>query len=555
VGRDVFVQIQELSDQDPGSCGTETATGDSLGSAEALRYAAAGYVEGPALTALVHLISRLERENRALANQIEYFRAQLEQAQATLRTLQSASVGGPPTARNGLAVGGLDRATAKVVEWRANAVRLTPRLFREALLTALLVSVLFAASRPMVQSFQIDGISMAPTLEDGQRLLINKAAYWRVAGTPIEGLLPTLPPGSPGYLFGGPQRGEVVVFQAPGDPQADFIKRIIGLPGETILVTNGVVVVDGRGLDEQYVHFPAAYAYPNDGQPVRVPDGQYFVLGDNRPSSSDSHLGWFVPADKLVGHALLSYWPPTRWGLAPRQALEAATPQEDVSRLASSGRPLVPPTPEVPLLPIGVDPGSTTLPTPISSDRTLVDETFGMPRPGWPHDPRASAWFADGTYHLFARRAGQFVAIGAPLPQVVRDAIVRASFRKVGGAPGGGYGLILRDEGPGPRDGLVQGGRYYVLEVGDKADVGIWRRDGDHWIDLVPWTHADAVRPGAERNDLEARAAGGRLTLRVNNVNVVSATDTTLMEGGVGVFVGGDGNDVLLERFAVELVE
>ena len=67
-------------------------------------------------------------------------------------------------------------------------------------------------------------------------------------------------------------------------------------------------------LDEPYIHYPATYTYPFDGQPKQVPDANYFVLGDNRPNSSDSHLGWFVPVDNLIGKAWISYWPPERLG-------------------------------------------------------------------------------------------------------------------------------------------------------------------------------------------------------------------------------------------------
>ena len=74
--------------------------------------------------------------------------------------------------------------------------------------------------------------------------------------------------------------------------------------------------------------------------------------------------------------------------------------------------------------------------------------------------------------------------------------LVTADFRKLGGPDGGGYGIIVRDQGRAPRDGSSQHGRYYVLEVGDKGEVGIWRREGDHWVDLLPWQHADAVSPG-----------------------------------------------------------
>jgi len=133
----------------------------------------------------------------------------------------------------------------------------------------------------------------------------------------------------------------------------------------------------------------------------------------------------------------------------------------------------------------------------------------------------------------------------------LRDAVITARFRKLGGPPGGGYGVIVRDQAPLARDGVRQDGRYYVLEVGDRGEVGIWRRDDNAWADLLPWTPSGAVQPGGSANDLEVWATGSRLSLLVNGVQVASQVDDVLPAGGVGVFVGGDGNDVALERLVV----
>ena len=187
----------------------------------------------------------------------------------------------------------------------------------ELLQTIVLTLAIFLGVRSVVQNFRVEGASMEPTLETAQYLLISKASYFHIEGTPFDRFLPTTHQGSTDYLFGGPQRGDVVVFRAPTQPDKDFIKRIIGLPGDTILVKNGVVIINGTPLEEAYIHYPATYTYPFDGQPKQVPDANYFVLGDNRPNSSDSHLGWFVPVDNLIGKAWISYWPPTDWGLMP----------------------------------------------------------------------------------------------------------------------------------------------------------------------------------------------------------------------------------------------
>jgi hypothetical protein len=113
--------------------------------------------------------------------------------------------------------------------------------------------------------------------------------------------------------------------------------------------------------------------------------------------------------------------------------------------------------------------------------------------------------------------------------------------------------LIVRDQGPAPRDGLNQDGHYLVLEAGDRGQVGIWRREGNRWIDLVPWTQSEAVRPGGAANDLMVRAIGQQVIFLVNGVQVASLVDSTLLEGGVGLFVGGDYNEVRLERFVVQV--
>ena len=131
--------------------------------------------------------------------------------------------------------------------------------------------------------------------------------------------------------------------------------------------------------------------------------------------------------------------------------------------------------------------------------------------------------------------------------------VVTATFRQVGGPPGGGYGLIVRDQGPGPRDGINQAGWYYVLEVGDRGEVGIWRREGDQWIDILPWMPSEAVRPGGATNELTVRAIGQQVTLLVNGVEVANREDPTPVEGGVGVFAGGDLNEVTVERFLVQV--
>jgi hypothetical protein len=176
----------------------------------------------------------------------------------------------------------------------------------------------------------------------------------------------------------------------------------------------------------------------------------------------------------------------------------------------------------------------TPLPTPAPASmlRVLLDERYTSNR-------------------LATSQAGQFVAVSIPGAQDLGDTVVTGSFHKVGGPAGGGYGLILRDQNPADRDGHNQLGRYYVFEVGDRGEVGVWLRDGDRWVDLLTWTPSDAVKPGLASNELTVTAAGDHMSFVVNGIPVASQTDTTLRRGGAGVFVGGDGNEVALDRIAV----
>lgn len=181
----------------------------------------------------------------------------------------------------------------------------------------------------------------------------------------------------------------------------------------------------------------------------------------------------------------------------------------------------------------------------------VLDERFADNALGWPDNPASTAWFGGGGYRLAAREPDRFVAVTAPLPLRFEDVVMTATFRKVRGPPGGGYGLIVGDQDAGPRDGLSQAGAYDVLEVSDRGEIGIWRRVQDHWLELLPWTPSEAVRQGQLSNVLEVRVTGQRLDLAVNGVLVASREDHALRPGGVGVFVGGDFNEVDLQQVVV----
>lgn len=197
---------------------------------------------------------------------------------------------------------------------------------RDVVETLILTAVIFLLVRSVVQNFRVDGRSMEPTLQSGQYLLINKAVYWRVDGPVAQRLFPDMRSNAHEgvYLFQPPQRGDIIVFRFPQDPSRDFIKRIIAIPGDTVEVRQGRVVLNGVPLREGYISDQPNYTSP----PQVIPSDQYFVLGDNRNHSSDSHVWGLVPADNIIGKAWFSYWPIDHWGLLPTNALAT----QDASR-------------------------------------------------------------------------------------------------------------------------------------------------------------------------------------------------------------------------------
>jgi Putative neutral zinc metallopeptidase len=191
--------------------------------------------------------------------------------------------------------------------------------------------------------------------------------------------------------------------------------------------------------------------------------------------------------------------------------------------------------------------GRASAPNPTS----MLDEAFATAPQGWPNHPSGTTWYSEGAYRLHTRVAGEFIVLNAPLTDVMKEVVVSARFRKTGGPPGGGYGLVVADQGPDPHDGVNQGGRFVVLEAGDQGLVGAWQREEDRWIDLQPWTPSPAVHEGGAVNELMVRVQGQQLAFLVNGTQVTQVT-TKLGAGRVGVFVGGDGNQVALERFTVQ---
>ena len=162
---------------------------------------------------------------------------------------------------------------------------------RELIETLILTLVIFLLIRFAVQNFRIEGTSMLPNFQDGQFLFVNKLVY----------------------MLHPPERGDVIVFVPPNNSTRDFIKRIIGLPGDKVEIISGRVYVNGQELNEDYPLNVATYSMA----PVVVPPEEYFVLGDNRNYSSDSHSWGTVSGQKIIGKAWVSYWPPQLIGFIP----------------------------------------------------------------------------------------------------------------------------------------------------------------------------------------------------------------------------------------------
>ena len=162
------------------------------------------------------------------------------------------------------------------------------RMFLDILETVVLAVVLFLGINAISARVRVDGSSMNPTLQNGEFVLVSRMAY----------------------RIGDMQRGDIIVFRSINEIDLDLIKRVIGLPGDDVMVQDGRVMINGQPLSEPYIAAPPRY----NGE-WQVPEGYLFVLGDNRNDSSDSHQWGLLPLDNVIGKAVLIYWPPPEWNL------------------------------------------------------------------------------------------------------------------------------------------------------------------------------------------------------------------------------------------------
>ena len=178
----------------------------------------------------------------------------------------------------------------------------------EALETLLLGLGAFLVLQASVQNYRVQGLSMEPTLAHQQHLLVSKLSYVALPFQPALAATIEASNDSRRYVFNPPQRGDVVVFHIRDRQSADLVKRVIGLPGETVEMREGRVYIDGELLPEPYL----AGFDDADGPPVLVPADHYFVLGDNRSVSYDSRIMGPIPQEDIIGKAWISYWPLSR---------------------------------------------------------------------------------------------------------------------------------------------------------------------------------------------------------------------------------------------------
>ena len=143
----------------------------------------------------------------------------------------------------------------------------------------------------LYQPVKVEGTSMMPTLDDQERIFINKFVYH----------------------FSHIDRGDTIVFWFPGDPTKSYIKRVIGVPGDRVQVDHGTVMINGHPLEEDYV--PSEYRDDSSMPAKTIPSGDYFVLGDHRSSSNDSRAWGFVPRHYIYGKAVFIYWPFDKMGV------------------------------------------------------------------------------------------------------------------------------------------------------------------------------------------------------------------------------------------------
>ena len=190
---------------------------------------------------------------------------------------------------------------------------------REVVETLLLAALIFLGVRLLVLNFKVDGNSMRPNLLNGELLLVNRNAYREIDVNGLLDKLPLIERDDPWIFtpFSAPERGDIIVFDPPTGSNEPYIKRVIAIAGETVEIRDGGVYVDGVRVVEPYIDEGITECLNNPCEAVTVPDGEVWVMGDNRRNSSDSRSFGTVPIENIIGRAWVVYWPRDGIGLVP----------------------------------------------------------------------------------------------------------------------------------------------------------------------------------------------------------------------------------------------
>jgi signal peptidase I len=188
---------------------------------------------------------------------------------------------------------------------------LLKKILRDVGITILIAIAIFAFLRVSFQGYMVRGSCMLPGIENQDWVMVSKAAYF----------------------FSDPQHGDIIILKPPISASHPFIKRVIAVPGDTIEVKDGKVYLNDIALTEPYVSDPPRYTLPAR----EIPEGEYFVLGDNRNSADDSHVWGTVPGENILGKAWFIYWPLERWGGAGNYNYpELASEQEEIMTVSQT---------------------------------------------------------------------------------------------------------------------------------------------------------------------------------------------------------------------------
>jgi signal peptidase I len=189
-------------------------------------------------------------------------------------------------------------------------------LLRDLIEMVVVVFIVYFGFRSVLLPYQVDGASMNPYLENGERVFVSRTSYAHLDTNDLWNILPWEHRESDNdvYLFDPPKRGDIVVLHPPDGSEEPYIKRVIGLPGETVTFANGSILIDGVPLVEEYIADDITWCRGGPWCEVTVPEESVYVVGDNREHSSDSRRFGPVAYDQIIGKAIFSSWPMDTFG-------------------------------------------------------------------------------------------------------------------------------------------------------------------------------------------------------------------------------------------------